>query len=219
MAVIKWDSTGERFFEMGVKKGVLYPIDNEGNYTKGVAWNGLTSVAETPDGAEATDLYADDIKYASFRSAEKFGGTVEAYMFPDEWYECDGSAELAPGVYLGQQTRKKFGMSYVTQIGNDVQGDDLGYKLHLVYGATASPSERTYESINDSPDAITFSWDFETTPVDVAGHKPTSLITINSLKADPTKLKALEAILYGAESQEPRLPMPDEVYTLMKSGT
>ena len=219
MAVIKWDSTGERFFEMGVKKGVLYPIDNEGNYTKGVAWNGLTSVAETPDGAEATDLYADDIKYASFRSAEKFGGTVEAYMFPDEWYECDGSAELAPGVYLGQQTRKKFGMSYVTQIGNDVQGDGFGYKLHLVYGATASPSERTYESINDSPDAITFSWDFETTPVDVAGHKPTSLITINSLKADPTKLKALEAILYGAESQEPRLPMPDEVYTLMKSSS
>ena len=219
MAVIKWDSTGERFFEMGVKKGVLYPIDNEGNYTKGVAWNGLTSVAETPDGAEATDLYADDIKYASFRSAEKFGGTVEAYMFPDEWYECDGSAELAPGVYLGQQTRKKFGMSYVTQIGNDVQGDGFGYKLHLVYGATASPSERTYESINDSPDAITFSWDFETTPVDVAGHKPTSLITINSLKADPTKLKALEAILYGAESQEPRLPMPDEVYTLMTSSS
>lgn len=219
MAVIKWDSTGERFFEMGVKKGVLYPIDNEGNYTKGVAWNGLTSVAETPDGAEATDLYADDIKYASFRSAEKFGGTVEAYMFPDEWYECDGSAELAPGVYLGQQTRKKFGMSYVTQIGNDVQGDGFGYKLHLVYGATASPSERTYESINDSPDAITFSWDFETTPVDVAGHKPTSLITINSLKADPAKLKALEAILYGAESQEPRLPMPDEVYTLMTSSS
>ena len=219
MAAIKWDSTGERFFEMGVKKGVLYPIDNEGNYTKGVAWNGLTSVAETPDGAESTDLYADDIKYASFRSAEKFGGTVEAYMFPDEWYECDGSAELAPGVYLGQQTRKKFGMSYVTQIGNDVQGDGFGYKLHLVYGATASPSERTYESINDSPDAITFSWDFETTPVDVAGHKPTSLITINSLKADPTKLKALEAILYGAESQEPRLPMPDEVYTLMKSSS
>ena len=219
MAVIKWDSTGERFFEMGVKKGVLYPIDNEGNYTKGVAWNGLTSVAETPDGAEATDLYADDIKYASFRSAEKFGGTVEAYMFPDEWYECDGSAELAPGVYLGQQTRKKFGMSYVTQIGNDVQGDGFGYKLHLVYGATASPSERTYESINDSPDAITFSWDFETTPVDVAGHKPTSLITINSLTADPTKLKTLEAILYGAESQEPRLPMPDEVYTLMKSSS
>ena len=219
MAVIKWDSTGERFFEMGVKKGVLYPIMPEGTYTKGVAWNGLTSVAETPDGAEATDLYADDIKYASFRSAEKFGGTVEAYMFPDEWYECDGSAELAPGVYLGQQTRKKFGMSYVTQIGNDVQGDGLGYKLHLVYGATAYPSERTYESINDSPDAITFSWDFETTPVDVAGHKPTSLITINSLKADPTKLKALETILYGAESQEPRLPMPDEVYTLMKSDT
>ena len=219
MAVIKWDSTGERFFEMGVKKGVLYPIDNEGNYTKGVAWNGLTSVAETPDGAEATDLYADDIKYASFRSAEKFGGTVEAYMFPDEWYECDGSAELAPGVYLGQQTRKKFGMSYVTQIGNDVQGEGFGYKLHLVYGATASPSERTYESINDSPDAITFSWDFETTPVDVAGHKPTSLITINSLKADPTKLKALEAILYGSESVEPRLPMPDEVYTLMKSSS
>ena len=219
MAVIKWDSTGERFFEMGVKKGVLYPIAPEGTYTKGVAWNGLTSVAETPDGAEATDLYADDIKYASFRSAEKFGGTVEAYMFPDEWYECDGSAELAPGVYLGQQTRKKFGMSYVTQIGNDVHGDGLGYKLHLVYGATASPSERTYESINDSPDAITFSWDFETTPVDVAGHKPTSLITINSLKADPAKLKALEAILYGAESQEPRLPMPDEVYTLMKSSS
>ena len=219
MAVIKWDSTGERFFEMGVKKGVLYPIDNEGKYTKGVAWNGLTSVAETPDGAEATDLYADDIKYASFRSAEKFGGTVEAYMFPDEWYECDGSAELAPGVYLGQQTRKKFGMSYVTQIGNDVQGEGLGYKLHLVYCATASPSERTYESINDSPDAITFSWDFETTPVDVEGHKPTSLITINSLKADPTKLKALETILYGSESVEPRLPMPDEVYTLMKSSS
>lgn len=213
---LQWDAVGERFYEMGIRRGVLYLLNPENSkYDTGVAWNGLTGVSETPDGAEPTDLYADDIKYASFRSAETFGGTITAYTFPDEFYECDGSKMVAPGVYVGQQTRAKFGMSYVTQIGNDVQGEGLGYKLHLVYGCTASPSERSYETINDSPDAIEMSWEFDTTPVDVPDAKPTSLITINSLKVEKSKLEALEKILYGSEEAEPRLPLPEEVVQLL----
>ena len=218
MAELKWDASGERFYEMGVRKGVLYPVTNEGTYGNGVAWNGLTSIDETPDGAEANDMYADDIKYASLRSAETFGGTINAYMFPDEFYECDGSSMVVAGVYVGQQPRKKFGLSYQTQIGNDVQGEGLGYKLHLVYGATASPSERSYESINDSPEPIEMSWEFETTPAELDGYKNTSLITINSLKVDKGKLAALEKILYGSADAEPRLPSPTEVITMLKAG-
>lgn len=216
MAKIVWDATGQRYYENGVDHGVLYPQEN-GTYPKGVAWNGLTSVSESPDGAEATDLYADNIKYASMRSAENFKGTIEAYTYPDEFAACDGSAEIATGVYAGQQPRKAFGLSYRTQVGNDTQtDDDDGYKLHLVYGAVASPSEKAYESINDSPDAITFSWEFDTTPVVIDDeHKPTAILTIDSRKADSTKLKALEAILYGAAETEPRLPLPSEVVTLM----
>lgn len=216
MSALKWDASGERFYEMGIRKGVLYPMTDEGVYGTGVAWNGLTSVDETPDGAEANDMYADDIKYASLRSAETFGGTINAYMFPDEFYECDGSSMVAEGVYIGQQTRRKFGFCYQTQIGNDVQSEGLGYKLHLVYGATASPSERSYEAINDSPEAIEMSWEFDTTPVEVTGKKPTALITINSLKVNKTKLQALEKKLYGDESNDPTLPTPDEVIAMFK---
>lgn len=218
MPKLTWDNTGERIFETGVKQGVLYPIQSDGKYTKGVAWNGLTAVTESPSGAEATALYADDIKYLNLLSNEEFGATIEAYTYPDEFAECDGSAELATGVMIGQQKRKIFGLCYRTTIGNDVDGNDHGYKLHLVYGCLAAPSEKAYSSINDSPDAITFSWEVSTTPVNVAGFKPTSQITIDSTKADPTKLAALEAILYGSESTEAKLPLPDEVATTMSAG-
>ncbi len=215
MAKLVWDKVGERFYETGTSKGVLYPQDSTGAYPKGVVWNGLTAVTESPSGAEATDLYADDIKYASLRSAETFGGTIEAYTYPDEFAACDGSAEVAKGVTIGQQSRNSFGLSYVTQIGNDTStSEDDGYKLHIVYGATASPSEKAYTTINDSPEAITFSWELSTTPVNVPGHKPTATIVINSLKADAAKLKALEDILYGTEEGEPRLPLPEEIITL-----
>ena len=218
MAKLTWDNTGERIFETGVKQGVLYPIQSDGKYTKGVAWNGLTAVTESPSGAEATALYADDIKYLNLLSNEEFGATIEAYTYPDEFAECDGSAELAPGVMIGQQKRKTFGLCYRTTIGNDVEGNDYGYKLHLVYGCLAAPSEKGYSTINDNPDAITFSWEVSTTPVNVEGFKPTSQITIDSTKADPTKLAALEAVLYGAETAEAKLPLPDEVATLMSAG-
>lgn len=218
MPKLTWDNTGERIFETGVKQGVLYPIQSDGKYTKGVAWNGLTAVTESPSGAEATALYADDIKYLNLLSNEEFGATIEAYTYPDEFAECDGSAELATGVMIGQQKRKIFGLCYRTTIGNDVDGNDHGYKLHLVYGCLAAPSEKAYSSINDNPDAITFSWEVSTTPVNVAGFKPTSQITIDSTKADPTKLAALEAILYGSESTEAKLPLPDEVATTMSAG-
>lgn len=197
MSKIVWDQTGERLFETGVDHGVLYPIQTGGLYSKGVAWNGLTAVNESPSGAEATDLYADNIKYLSMRSAETFGATVEAYTYPDEFAECDGSATLAEGVTIGQQARKIFGLSYRTLVGNDVDGQDHGYKLHLIYGASASPSERAYATVNDSPEAITFSWELSTTPVNVTGFKPTACVTIDSTKADPTCLKKLEDILYG----------------------
>lgn len=214
MSKLVWDKTGERFYETGVKNGVLY-IPTAGVYNKGVAWNGLTAVTESPSGAEATPLYADDIKYLNLLSAEEFGGTIEAYTYPDEFMECDGSAALATGVYIGQQKRSTFGLCYRTVLGNDVDNNDYGYKLHLVYGALAAPSEKGYSSINDDPEAITLSWEFTTTPVTVAGHKPTASITIDSTKVDAGKLAALEAILYGSETEEARLPLPDEIATLM----
>ena len=218
MPKLTWDNIGERLFETGVKQGVLYPIQSDGKYTKGVAWNGLTAVTESPSGAEATPLYADDIKYLNLLSNEEFGATIEAYTYPDEFAECDGSAELVTGVMIGQQKRKVFGLCYRTTIGNAVDGPDHGYKLHLIYGCLAAPSEKAYSTINDSPEAITFSWEVTTTPVNVEGFKPTSQITIDSTKADPTKLAALEAVLYGGAETEAKLPLPDEVATLMSAG-
>lgn len=221
MAKLTWDDTGKRLYETGVDRGVLYTLGASSNtYDSGVAWNGLTGVTESPSGAEATDLYADNIKYLSMRSAETFGATIEAYTYPDEFAECDGSAELATGVVIGQQTRKTFGLCYRTVLGNDVNLNDHGYKLHLIYGCTASPSEKGYATINDSPEAITFSWEITTTPVNVTGFKPTACITIDSTKADPECLAALEDALYGSDTggsggTAPRLPLPDEVKTLM----
>lgn len=217
MAKLTWDDTGKRFYETGVKQGVLYPQAEGGTYPKGVAWNGLTAVTESPSGAEPTPLYADDIKYLNLVSAEEYGATIEAYTYPDEFAECDGSAELVPGVTVGQQNRKTFGLSYKTTLGNDVAGNEYGYKLHLIYGAMAAPSEKGYATINDSPEAITFSWEVSTTPVSVPGLKPTASITIDSTKVDKSKLTALEAILYGGES-DARLPLPDEIATLMKGS-
>lgn len=196
---LAWDETGKRFYETGVSQGVLYPVHTDGTYPKGVAWNGLTAVTESPSGAEATALYADNIKYLNLYSAEEFGATIEAYMYPDEFAECDGSASIATGVTIGQQTRKAFGLAYKTALGNDTDGQDHGYKLHLIYGGMASPSEKAYATVNDSPEAITFSWEITTTPVNVAGFKPTASITIDSTKAESTKLKALENILYGTD--------------------
>ena len=223
MSRITWDTVGERYYETGVKMGVLYPIQAGGLYNKGVAWNGLTAVTESPSGAEATALYADDIKYLNLLSNEEFGATIEAYTYPEEFAECDGSAALAHGVMIGQQKRKIFGLCYRTAIGNDVDGSDYGYKLHLVYGCLASPSEKAYATINDSPEAITFSWEVTTTPVSVTGFKPTSQITIDSTKVKPEKLTALEDILYGKDGDgeaatEPRLPLPDEVAALFSEG-
>ena len=214
MPKLIWDASGERLYETGVKQGVLYVMGSNG-YGNGVAWNGLTAITESPSGAESTPLYADDIKYLDLRSTEEFGATIEAYTYPDEFAACDGSASLADGVSIGQQARKMFGLCYRTTVGNDTDGTDHGYKLHLIYGATAAPSEKAYETINDSPEAITFSWEITTTPVSVTGFKPTASITIDSTKADPTCLAALEAKLYGGENSEPTLPLPDEVKTLM----
>lgn len=218
MSKLMWDKTGERYYETGVEKGVLYPCVN-GAYPSGVVWNGLTAVTESPSGAEPNPHYADDIKYLNLMSAEEFGATVEAYTYPDEFAECDGSAEIASGVTIGQQKRKTFGLSYVTKLGNDVDGSDYGYKLHLIYGALASPSERNYATINDSPEAITFSWEVTTTPVEVSGFKPTASVTIDSTKVDAEQLAALEAILYGSDSEEARLPLPDEIMSLFDKHT
>lgn len=221
-----WDNTGERLYETGVKQGVLYLQGTGGVYEKGVAWNGLTAVTESPSGAEQTPLYADDIKYLNLVSTEEFGATIEAYTYPEEFAECDGSASIATGVIIGQQNRKTFGLAYKTTVGNDVDGNNYGYKLHLVYGATASPSEKGYSTINDSPEAITFSWEISTTPVNVAGFKPTATVTIDSTKVDTDKLAALEDILFGKnptsdsanDGTEPRLPLPDEIAELMAAA-
>lgn len=219
MAILTWDETGKRFYETGVRMGVLYPQSAEGTYPKGVAWNGLTGVTESPSGAESTPIYADDIKYVNMVSAEEFGATVEAYTYPDEFAECDGSASIAEGVVIGQQKRKIFGLCYRTALGNDIEGEDYGYKLHLIYGATASPSEKGYQTINDSPEAITFSWELTTTPVSVTGFKPTASLTIDSTKVEAVDLKALETILYGGEETEARLPLPDEIISLFSTVT
>ena len=206
-----WDETGKRFYETGVKNCALYVQDSSGAYPKGVAWNGITAITESPSGAEATPIYADDMKYLNLFSTEEFGATIEAYTYPDEFAECDGSAELTTGVMIGQQSRKAFGLVYKTTLGNDVSGNDLGYKLHIIYGAKAAPSEKAYATINDSPEAITFSWELSTTPVEIKDHKPTASITIDSTKVDAEKLKTLEAILFGSESADARLPLPDEI--------
>lgn len=218
MSKLVWDKTGERLYETGVKQGVLYPQASGGTYPKGVAWNGLTNIIESPSGAEATALYADDIKYLNLVSAEELGGTIEAYTYPDEFAECDGSAALTEGVFVGQQDRKTFGLCYRTTLGNDVDSNGHGYKLHLIYGALAAPSEKAYATINDSPEAITFSWEFKTTPVNVTGHKPTASLTIDSTKVSETKMAALEKVLYGDGDTEARLPLPDEVLQILTSA-
>lgn len=215
---LEWDKSGEHLFETGVDRGVLYPQAADGTYPKGVAWNGLTSVSESPSGADANALWADNIKYLNLYSAEEFGATIEAYTYPDEFAELDGSAEIAPGAMIGQQNRKAFGLCYRTVLGNDIQGNDYGYKIHIIYGAQASPSEKSYETINDSPDAITFSWELNTTPVPVTGHKPTASIVIDSTKCDAAKLTTLEEILYGTAGQsgtDARLPLPAEVISTL----
>lgn len=217
MSKLVWDKTGERLYETGVEKGVLYPFTN-GKYPKGVVWNGLTNVSENPSGAESTALYADNIKYLNLMSNEEFGATIEAYTYPDEFAACDGSAEIATGVFIGQQKRSMFGLSYVTKIGNDTEGADYGYKIHLIYGALASPSEKPYGTVNDSPEAITFSWEVSTTPVEVPGFKPTASVTIDSTKVTKEELAALEAILYGSENEEARLPLPEELITIFASS-
>lgn len=231
MSRLVWDKVGERLYETGVSQGVLYPIQTGGAYTKGVAWNGLSAVTESPSGAEPTAVYADNIKYLNMMSAEDFGGTIEAYTRPDEFEECDGSKEIAPGVYAGQQNRKVFGLSYKTILGNDVDSNDYGYKLHLVYGCSASPSEKGYQTVNDSPEAMSLSWEFSTTPVEIntlidgKKLKPTAILVFDSTKVDADKMAALEEILYGknptsedgTDGVEPRLPLPDEVIALMTS--
>jgi hypothetical protein len=211
---LEWDEVGTREYETGVKKGVLFVQKTTGEYSEGVAWSGLTAVTESPSGAEETALYADDIKYLSLRSTEEFGATIEAYTYPDEWAVCDGTAEIAPGVMAGQQKRSSFGFSYQTTLGNDTAGNDYGYKIHLIYGATASVSEKAYQTINDSPEAITFSWEVSTVPVSVPGFKPTACLTIDSTKVDKTKLAAFEKILYGSEDAASKLPLPDEVIAM-----
>ena len=214
MTKLNWDVQGERYYETGVSKGVLYPF-KEGKYSKGVAWNGLTAVTESPSGAEPTPLYADNIKYLNLLSNEEFAATVEAYTYPDEFAECDGSAELATGVSVGQQKRIPFGMSYVTKLGNDTDGQDYGYKIHLIYGALAKPSQKNYATINDNPEAITFSWELSTTPVAVPNLKPTACITIDSTKVGSDKLKKIEDKLYGTETEEAALPTPAELAALI----
>lgn len=217
---LEWDKTGEHFYETGISRGVLYPIDatkeGDNKYGDGVEWNGLTSVSESPEGAEVSAIYADNIKYLNLMSAEDFKGTIEAYTYPDKFAECDGSAELVAGVKIGQQPRKIFGLCYRTEIGND-ETSEKGYKLHLVYNCLASPSERSYETINDSPEAITFSWEFSTTPVNVTGHKPTALVTIDTTKLDPAKLTKLENALYGDGTEKAKLLLPDEIVALLNA--
>lgn len=211
MAVLTWDATSEHFYETGVRKGVLYVQNSNGTYGNGVAWNGLTAVTESPSGAEPTPIYADDIKYLNLYSVEEFGATIEAYTYPDEFAQCDGSESPVAGMSIGQQSRKSFGFCYRTALGNDVAAEDYGYKLHILYGCKASPAEKSYQTINDSPEAITFSWEITTTPVDVTGYKPTACVIIDSTKCDAAKLAALEATLYGSANSEPTLPLPDAI--------
>ena len=215
MTKIVWDEAGKHFYETGVSNGVLYPQSANGEYPKGVAWNGLISVSEKPSGAEANPLYADNIKYLNLISTEEFGGTIEAYTYPDEFAVCDGSAEIAKGVSIGQQNRKAFGLCYKTVLGNDTDGNSLGYKLHIIYNALAAPSEKSYSTINDSPEAITFSWEINTTPIQVAGFKPTASVVVDSTKLESNKLKKLEDVLYGTDSNEAKLPLPAEILTLI----
>lgn len=219
MARLEWDADSKRLYEVGVDRGVLYPRNSEdGNYGAGVAWNGLTGVTESPSGAEPTDLYADNIKYLSMRSAETFGATIEAYTYPPEFEPCDGSASLTEGVSIGQQDRVPFGLSYRTLVGNDAKGQGYGYKIHVIYGCTASPSEKPYQTVNDSPEAITFSWEVNATPVNVTGFKPTACVVIDSTKVTPEKLQKLEAALYGASTGDgPKLLMPDEIKALIET--
>lgn len=218
MAKLVWDQSGDRLFETGVSNGVLYVRNSEGEYPLGVPWNGLTAVTESPSGAEATPLYADNIKYLSLMSNEEFGATIEAYTYPDEFAECDGSAELGTGVMIGQQTRKYFGLAYKTVIGNDTDGNAYGYKLHLIYGAQAAPSEKAYATINDSPEAITFSWELTTSPIEVTGFKPTASLVIDSTKIDATTLASIEDLLFGTTAEEATLPTPDEILALLPDG-
>ena len=218
MAKLVWDQSGDRLFETGVSNGVLYVRNSAGEYPLGVPWNGLTAVTESPSGAEATPLYADNIKYLSLMSNEEFGATIEAYTYPDEFAECDGSAELGAGVMIGQQTRKYFGLAYKTVIGNDTDGNAYGYKLHLIYGAQAAPSEKAYATINDSPEAITFSWELTTSPIEVTGFKPTASLVIDSTKIDAASLASIEALLFGTEAAEASLPTPDEILALLPAG-
>lgn len=216
MAKLVFDAVGSRFFETGVKNGVLFVQGADGEYENGVVWNGLTAVTESPSGAEATPLYADDMKYVVLYSTEEFGATIEAYTYPEEFEQCDGSAQLGTGVVIGQQQRKSFGLVYKTVIGNDVQGQELGYKIHIIYGAKAAPSEKAFATINDSPEAVTFSWEVSTVPVPVEGHRPTSTLVIDSTKVDAEKLAAIEAKLFGSESEESTLPLPDEIANMLK---
>lgn len=219
MSTITWDGVGEKLFETGVDHGVLYPFNTETKaYDSGVAWNGLTAVTESPSGAEANAQYADNIKYVEIRSAEEFGATVEAFTYPDEFAVLDGTASPAAGVTIGQQSRGVFGLSYRTLVGNDIEKQDFGYKLHLIYGATAAPSEKAYATINDSPEAITFSWELTTSPVSVSGFKPTASLVIDSTKTTPAKMAALEALLYGDTATEAKLPLPDEVIALFEAA-
>ncbi len=215
---LTWDDAGKRLYETGVKQGVLYPQDDNGAYPKGVAWNGLTAVTESPEGAEPTPLYADDIKYLNLLSTEEFKATVEAYTYPDEFAECDGSGSLVEGVTIGQQDRKTFGLSYRTSLGKDVKGNEYGYKLHIVYGCLAAPSEKAYATVNDSPEAITFSWEVSTTPVNVTGFKPTASLVLDSVKLGAAKMKAIEDVLYGSSAAEARLPLPDEIKSIIESA-
>lgn len=221
---IKWDQTGEKKYETGVDRGVLYPVSENGTYPLGVAWNGLSSVTESPSGAEPTAVYADNQKYLNLFSAEEFGATIEAYMYPDEWEACDGSAEVAPGATIGQQDRQGFGLSYRSLIGNDTKDTNYGYKIHLIYGAKASPSERAHSTINESPEASAMSWEITTTPVNVPGYKPTATFVIDSTKTSADKLKAIEDILYGKDAVggsgavAPRLPLPEEIISILKAA-
>jgi hypothetical protein len=216
MAKLVFNNVGERLFETGVKNGVLYVMGDDGAYENGVVWNGLTAVTESPSGAETTPLYADDVKYVVIYAAEEFGATVEAYTYPEEFEQCDGSAAISEGITIGQQTRKSFGMCYKTSVGNDVQGQDYGYKIHIIYGAKAAPSEKSYSTINDSPEAVTFSWELSTVPVPVEGHNPTATMVIDSTRVPAEKMALIEAKLYGSEESDATLPLPNEILDLIK---